>query len=117
MPTLLQQLGKALWGRPQTCTCDPSSPALRLAVRCQRCGEIVRTRVEKAYEVEAEYDTNGHGEDEHEEPRPSGFTLHKDLLGSQCQNLIHVVMHFDAHRYCTQRSAEGGEIVEITDCE
>jgi hypothetical protein len=74
--------------------------------------------VEKAYEFEAEYEgLNGHQADDHEEPRPSGYTLHKELLGSRCQQLIRVTMHFDAARCTSHRLIEGGEFVEIGDCE
>jgi len=117
VPTLLERLGQAIWGKDQQCGCDPSSPALGLVVRCSHCGEIIRTRVEKAYELEAEYEnTNGHKLEEHEEPKPSGYTLHKEMLGSQCQQLIYVTMHFDAGRNISRRQIEGGEFVEIGDC-
>jgi hypothetical protein len=118
VPNLLERLGHAIWGKEPHCCCDPSSPALRLAVKCSRCGETIRARVEKAYEFEAEYDaTNGHRGDDQEEPKPSGYALHKELLGAQCQQLIRVTMHFDAHRCVTQRQIEGGEFLEIGDCE
>lgn len=87
-------------------------------MRCNRCGEVVCTRVEKAYEMEAEYESTGEaGTDEYEVPRPVGYLLHKDLLGTQCQNLMHVTMHFDAHRDIIHREVEGGELVEAADCE
>ena len=118
MSTLLERLGQAFWGKERHCGCDPSSPALRLAVRCGRCGEIIRTRIEKAYEFEAEYEaTNGHQTDDQGEPKPSGFVLHKELLGVQCQQLVRVTMHFDAGRGVAHRQVEGGELVEIGDCE
>jgi hypothetical protein len=87
-------------------------------VKCDRCGELIRSRVEKAYELEAEYElSNGHAQEEDQEPKPSGYTLHKELVGAGCQNLIHLTMHFDAHRCGNTRSIEGGMFVEVTDCE
>lgn len=118
VPTLLERLGRAIWGSEGPSCCDPSSPALCLVVRCDRCGELVRTRVEKAYELEAEYlPANGHELDETEEPKPSGYTLHKEMLGLKCQTLIHVEMHFDAHHRPTTRAITGGQFIQFSDCE
>lgn len=98
--------------------CDSSAPALQITVRCDRCGEIIRARVEKAYEIEALYESsNGHGWDNQEEPKPTGYILHKELVGARCQNLLHVVMEFDAQRHIISRHISGGEFVQIVDCE
>ena len=51
--------------------------------------------------------------------RPTSWrrsTLHKEMLGTQCQQLIYVTMHFDANRCISQRQIEGGELLEIGDC-
>jgi len=118
VPTILERLGRAIWGNESSGGCDPSSPALCLLVKCDRCGEMIRTRVEKAYELESEYDlSNAHDVNEDEEPKPSGYTLHKEMLGVKCQNLIHVEMHFDCHHRGMTRKVEGGQLVEFTDCE
>lgn len=118
MPTLLERLGRAIWGDNDVACCDPSSPALCLHLKCARCGEIIRARVEKAYELEAEYEpTNGHVYEEGEEPRPTGYALHKELVGAGCQNLVHVTMRLDACRNVTSRAIDGGEFLEVTDCE
>ncbi|MEI6500740.1 MAG: hypothetical protein WCP21_06905 [Armatimonadota bacterium] len=118
MSTILERLGRAIWGSESPEGCDPSSPALCLLVKCDRCGELVRTRVEKAYELEAEYElTNGQRDDDTEEPKPTGYTLHKEMLGVQCQNLIYVQMHFDCHHRGTTKAIQGGQLVEFTDCE
>lgn len=118
MATLLERLGRAIWGGEQTTCCAHSSPALCLSVKCDLCGELIRTRVEKAYDLEAEYEqANGHRCDEWDEPKPSGFILHKELVGAKCQNLIHVSMHMDAGRNIITRTIEGGQLVEVTDCE
>lgn len=122
MTNLLEKIGRVLWGDGDTPCCDATAPALRLAVKCAKCGEIITTRIEKAYELEAEYDLC-HGrqaeeeDDEAREPRPSGFVLHKEMIGANCQNLIQVEMHLDAQRGMISRSVEGGELVEFVDCE
>jgi hypothetical protein len=118
VPTLLERLGRVIWPSDRGACCDPSSPALHLVVRCDRCGELIHSRAEKAYELEAEYESgNGHEPAEDEEPKPSGYVLHKEMVGASCQNLIHVTMHLDAHRCVTARHIEGGQFVDIHDCE
>lgn len=115
---MLERLHRALWGGEMQRCCDHSSPALRLCVRCAKCGELVCVRIEKAYELEAEYEsTNGSSADENEEPKPTGYSLRKEMVGAQCQNLMYVTMHLDAHRDITHREVEGGELVEAVDCE
>ena len=116
MPTLLERLGRALLGEDDTHCCDPSAPALRLIVKCRKCGELISTRIEKAYELEAEYELNN-GHSDEEEPRPSGFVLHKEMLGVRCQNLVQVEMHMDVHRGMTSRTITGGDLIEFADCE
>lgn len=116
--TLLERLGRALWPVEGAVCCDPSSPALHLAVRCHKCGEIIHSRVEKAYELEAEYESgNGHDLPDDEEPKPTGYVLHKELVGAGCQNLVHLTLKLDTHKCVTARHIEGGEFVEFQDCE
>ena len=116
--TIWKRLGNALLGSGTEVCCDPSSPALRLVVKCERCGELIRARVDKAHELQCEYErANGSRTDEEEEPRPTGYTLIKELVGANCQNLVHVEMHFDSHRHITARHVEGGEFAEVLDCE
>ena len=106
-------------GSERECRCDHSAPALRLVVKCGKCGELIQARVEKAYELESEYENNGHKVAEDEEPRPTGYTLCKELIGARCQNLVHLILHLDANTCIATRSmtVEGGEVVEIADCE
>lgn len=86
-------------------------------VRCARCGELIRSRIDKATDLEAEYENgNGHYE-EGDEPRPTGYTLHKELVGAGCQKLIHLTMRLDSHRMVTSRTIDGGEFVDVIDCE
>jgi len=119
--TLLERLGKAFWGSDRVALCDPSSPAMQIMVRCAKCGELIRTRIDKATDLEAEYENgngngNGHYE-EGEEPRPSGYSLHKELVGAKCQRLIRLTMRLDSHRMVISRTIEGGEFADVIDCE
>jgi hypothetical protein len=66
------------------------SDALHIYVRCDKCGEKIHIRANKRTDVSQEYPEGG------ENAVP---TLHKEILGSQCQNLMYVHLTFDgAHR-------------------
>ena len=72
-----------------------------VTVRCTRCGEIIRTRVNLSNDLSAEYDS----------PR-SGYVCRKVLLGeSRCFQQIEVVLKFDENRKLVDRVISGGEFV------
>ena len=86
-----------------------TAPALRVRVRCTRCGEVIAVRVDKANDLECEF---AEEEGPSEVPRhPTGYTLRKELVGRGCQNLVHFEMGFDDHRRVTGHRIEGGEFV------
>ncbi|MCD6351513.1 MAG: hypothetical protein J7M26_05295 [Armatimonadetes bacterium] len=93
--------------------CEPKedaegAPALLLTVECQECGEFVRTRIDKANDLQTIY-----GSDD----RPVGYLLTKELIGANCRNMIHVRMKFDAHQRPTDVEVEGGHLVHLECCE
>ena len=85
-----------------------TAPALNVCVRCSECGELISVRVDKANDLLAEYPDEDFTGDEM--PHPIGYSLHKEALGRQCQNLIHFTMLFDDHRRVTKSQIEGGEM-------
>ena len=118
MSTLLKRLGDALFGGDGTGGFDCSAPALRLTVKCAKCGELITVRIDKEHELQCEYNqSNGSRHDGDEEPRPSGYTLLKELVGAHCQNLVRVEMHFDACKHIGARHIDGGEFAEVANCE
>jgi hypothetical protein len=67
-------------------------------VRCNRCGELIRTR------VDLRHDLNPRDE--------GGFMTRKVLIGSQrCFEKIEVVLHFDQAYKVSERQIDGGEFV------
>ena len=114
MTGIIERLGRALRRADHKGCIDPTAPAFIMAVQCARCGEVIRSRVEKSLQVEAEYDDNNLDDNE---PRPTGYILRKEMVGAKCQNLIHVVIRLDAQRMCISRQVEGGELLEIVNCD
>jgi hypothetical protein len=67
-------------------------------VRCKRCGEALRTRVNLRNDLSL--DDSG------------GYVLHKTLVGSRrCFERIEVTMTFGGARQLTNREISGGEFI------
>lgn len=63
------------------------SDGIHIYVRCDRCGERIHVRANKRTDISQEYEEGG------ERAVP---TLHKEILGSGCQNLMYAHITFDA---------------------
>lgn len=107
MARLLDSLKHTFLGKGPAC--ESTAPALEITVKCGKCGEVITARVDKATEVLCEF---GDVDDNAEEPPPPvGFTLHKEFLGRNCQNLIRLTIHIDGNRRVTSHEIKGGELV------
>jgi len=71
--------------------------ALTFSVRCGRCGEIIRVRADRRWDLLQEF---GDG--------VTGYTLHKDVLGVRCNQLMHMRVVFDLHYRIIEQDVEGG---------
>jgi len=81
----------------------PDRNSLYYYVRCARCGEVIRARVDLRNELSMEY-----GDDE----RPAGYYYRKVLIGrGRCFQAIEVSMTFDPQRRVTSRQIDGGQFV------
>jgi len=85
-----------------------TAPALRVEVRCAKCGEAIRARVDKMHELQCEYGDIAVGEPD-QEPHPISYVLTKELVGAKCQNLIHLSVRFDSRSRLIEKHIEGGE--------
>ncbi|MDP8923200.1 MAG: hypothetical protein M3O34_10045 [Chloroflexota bacterium] len=77
--------------------------AMYLYVRCSRCGDVVRVRVNLANEPAQEFDESG--------DKVTGYTLNKTIIDSKCFRPIPVTVRFDPRRRELEREIEGGEFV------
>ncbi len=76
--------------------------ALYLYVRCGRCGDVVRVRINTANDLQQEFG-NGDG--------VTGYSLRKGVVDAKCFRPIEVTMKFDGRRREIAREIEGGEFV------
>jgi len=77
-----------------------SPPALWLYVACSRCGETIRVRADRRYDLSSEMLDPG-------EAGPA-YTLHKDIVGTRCFQRIAVDMEFDQRFQVIGRRISGG---------
>ncbi len=77
--------------------------ALYIYVRCSRCRDVVRVRINMANELQQEF-AEGDG--------VSGYSLRKGVVDSTCFRRIEVTMTFDGARRERSRSIDGGEFVD-----
>ena len=77
--------------------------AMFLYIRCTRCRDVVRVRVNMANEPAQEFAEGGDTVD--------GYVLNKTVVDSKCFRPIPVTIRFDARRREQGREIEGGEFV------
>jgi hypothetical protein len=83
------------------------SGGIHLYVRCAKCGEKVHVRANRHTDISQEYDDNGHAVP----------TLHKEILGSRCQNLMYAHLTFDPSYRVVTSSGERCSIISQAEFE
>lgn len=74
--------------------------ALWLYVECGRCGEAIRVRADRRYDLASEMREPGEG--------GPAYTMHKDIVGTQCFQRIAVDVGLDQRLQITERHICGG---------
>jgi hypothetical protein len=92
----MRWLTRLLTRRPRS----ESPPALWIYVACSRCGEAIRIRADRRYDLVSEMRDPG-------EVGPA-YTLHKDIVGAQCFQRIAVDVAFDQRFQVIERRISGG---------
>lgn len=77
-----------------------------VVVKCKRCGEIIRTRVNLNNDLSVEYGPSG---------SPSEYLCRKVLMGEgRCYQQVEVRLVFSPGRKLLSKEISGGEFVEET---
>ena len=85
----------------------PEDSAYWLVVQCNRCGEIIRSRVDLRNELSINYG------DEDGNSGETTYFCRKLIIGDQqCFQQIEVELSFDANRQLIDRKIKGGQFVE-----
>jgi len=77
---------------------------LYLYVRCDRCQDIVRVRINLANDLQQEFVENSDD--------VAGYSLTKGIVDSKCFRPMTLTMRFDRRRNELERSVEGGTLVD-----
>lgn len=76
-----------------------------VTVRCRRCGEVIRARVDLRNELSREYGEDGEG--------PLTYITRKTIMGSgRCFQRMEVYLKFDEKYHLLDREIQGGEFVD-----
>ncbi len=77
--------------------------ALWVYVRCDKCGEALRTRLDLRHDLTPNYSDEG---------RITDYVVRKVLIGSQrCFERLEVALIFDPQRRLTSREVTGGQFI------
>jgi len=80
----------------------PAAPFYDLAVKCNRCGEIIRAQINLNNDLSAEYGDDG----------SQTYICRKVLMGkTRCFQQIEVSLVFDANRKLVSEEVVGGVMV------
>ena len=87
----------------QMLTSPESDYSYRLAVKCNRCGEIIHSRVDLRNDLSIDYNDNG----------KTTYNCRKILIGdSYCFQRVEVILKFDKNRNLIDRQIMGGTFVD-----
>lgn len=78
-------------------------------VKCGRCGEVIRLRVDRDNDLAQDFEGNG--------DFPTGYVANKGVVGKKCFRVINVSLKYDSRKNEQSRSAEGGEFVTADEYE
>lgn len=82
---------------------EPRDNAYYYYLRCGKCGEVIRVRVDRANDLAQDFDGAGDS--------PTGYSVTKGVVGKKCFRSISLTVKFDGSRREVSRSIEGGELI------
>lgn len=71
--------------------------SMDIFVKCDRCGELIKTHIIMGNELIATYSEEG-----------PAYTLRKELIGSKCPNRVQIYMEFDGAKRIISQDITGG---------
>ena len=72
-------------------------------MRCAKCGEKIRVRVDRANDLAQEYEDGGDS--------PTGYTATKGVVGKKCFRVMSMTVKFDKSGREVSRSVDGADFI------
>ena len=72
-------------------------------VRCAKCGEAIRVRVDRSNDLAQEFEDGG--------DHPSGYVATKGVVGKKCFRTMSLTIRYDRGKRETGRSIDGADFI------
>ena len=82
---------------------ESSDGGIYYYVRCGKCGEAIRVRIDRNNDLAQEFEGSG--------DHPSGYSATKGVVGKKCFRQMSVTINFDGARREVSRSIDGGDFI------
>lgn len=96
-------LGRILSGLFGRGGSEPRDNGMYYYVKCAKCGEKIRVRVDRVNDLAQDYDGGG--------DNPTGYSASKGVVGKKCFRVISLSIRYDGSRRETTKSCDGGEFI------
>ncbi len=73
-------------------------------LRCNRCGEVIRVRIDRRWDLEQEFDEGG-GD------AATGYAARKEVMGTKCFQMLRLTVQYDRGYHETDKELSGGTFV------
>jgi len=87
--------------RDETSTSDQN--AVYYFLRCAKCGEAVRVRIDRRWDLEQEFEGAG--------DYVSGYVATKEVMGKKCFKMMQLTVHFDRSYREVDKQLQGGTFI------
>ncbi len=85
-------------------TGDDEQRAFLYYLRCDKCGEAIRVRIDREHGLSQEFDEGG-GD------FPTGYVATKEIIGKKCLRALKLTIRFDRSRREVDRQVQGGAFI------
>lgn len=73
-------------------------------LRCNKCGEVIRVRIDRRWDLEQEFDEGG-------ADAASGYAARKEVMGTKCFQMLRLTVQFDRGYHEADKQLSGGTFV------
>lgn len=90
-------------GQKQDQTSTSDQHATYYFLRCDKCGEAIRVRIDRRWDLEQEFEGAGDS--------VSGYVARKEVMGKNCFKMMALTVHFDSSHRETEKEVRGGAFI------